>query len=325
MSALEASATPGEPVIEARGLVRHFGRFVAVDDVDVTVAAGEVFGLLGANGAGKTTIIRMLCGLLPPTAGDIRVAGIDMVRHARRARARIGYVAQRFALYGELSVRENLVLQAGLFGLHGKRRGERLERVLERMTLTGRVDIPTGRLPLGYQRRLSLGAALLHEPDVLFLDEPTSGVDPEARQRFWELIYELAEAGIGILVTTHYMDEAEFCDRLALMHAGRIVEEGSPSELVQRPDASPMLRVHSRDSQACTRALEAWSEVREAVPHAGWLRVRLGVGTDAAALCARIEEAAARGELPVDRVEQVAPELEEVFVTVLERSAGVSP
>ncbi len=223
---------PGQPAIAARGLRREFGNFVAVRDLDLDVRQGEVFGLLGANGAGKTTAIRMLCGTLPPTRGTITVGGVDMIRHARHARSRIGYVTQRFTLYADLTVAENLRLQAGLYDVRGERLAQRTDWVLQRLDLAHSARERAGGLPLGFQRRLAVAAALLHEPDVLFLDEPTSGIDPLARQRLWELVYELAAAGVGVLVTTHYMDEAVFCDRLAFMHAGLVVAEGTPAELL---------------------------------------------------------------------------------------------
>jgi ABC-2 type transport system ATP-binding protein len=305
-------------MIAAEGLTRRFGGFTAVDGVALAVAAGEVFGLLGANGAGKTTTIRMLCGLLPPTAGSMEVAGVDMVRHPRRARARIGYLAQRFALYGELTTAENLALQAGLYGLTGRRRRERLTWGLEHMGLAEHGRTLALDLPLGFQRRLSLAAALLHQPDVLFLDEPTSGVDPLARQQFWELIYELAEGGMGILVTTHYMDEAAFCDRLALMDAGRIVAEGSPAALVARPLPTPILEVRMARCNECAGALARWEEVREVIPHAGSLRVRLEPGADPGAVRARIAALARERGLELERVAAAEPDLEDVFVAVLE-------
>ncbi len=310
------------PVILAEDLTRRFGDFVAVDHIRVTVQPGEVFGLLGANGAGKTTAIRMLCGMLPPTAGRIQVAGADMVRHARRARGQIGYVAQRFSLYGDLTVLENLKLQAGLYGLTGARWRDRVAEVLRLLNLSEHRAVMAGALPLGYKQRLGLAAALLHEPQVLFLDEPTSGVDPMARQRFWELIYELADSGIGILVTTHYMDEALFCDRLALMQAGRIVAEGTPDELLRRPLPTPILELDSPDAAIFERLAQTWPEVREIIPHAGRLRIRLHPATDPAELRARVDTVAMEQHLTVTALHSAAPELEDVFVAVLEENEG---
>ncbi len=310
------------PVILAEDLTRRFGDFVAVDHIRVTVQPGEVFGLLGANGAGKTTAIRMLCGMLPPTAGRIQVAGADMVRHARRARGQIGYVAQRFSLYGDLTVLENLKLQAGLYGLTGARWRDRVAEVLRLLNLSEHRAVMAGALPLGYKQRLGLAAALLHEPQVLFLDEPTSGVDPMARQRFWELIYELADSGIGILVTTHYMDEALFCDRLALMQAGRIVAEGTPDELLRRPLPTPILELDSPDAAIFERLAQTWPEVREIIPHAGRLRIRLHPATDPAELRARVDAVAMEQRLTVTALHSAAPELEDVFVAVLEENEG---
>jgi ABC-2 type transport system ATP-binding protein len=305
-------------LIEARGLTRRFGSFVAVDGIDVTVSAGEVFGLLGANGAGKTTAIRMLCGTLPPSGGSVQVAGMDMVHHARRARGCLGYVAQRFALYGDLAVGENLQLQGGLYGLSGRQRRERIDWALSHLELGELAGQMAGELPLGYQRRLALAAALLHRPKVLFLDEPTSGVDPLARQHFWELIYDLADEGIGILVTTHYMDEALFCDRIALMDAGRIIAEDTPAALTARPLPTPMLELRSPQGSALAAHLRQWSEVLEIIPHAGQLRLRLHAGSDASALGQRIRELAAREGLTLEALQPAEPELEDVFVAVLE-------
>lgn len=306
--------------IRARGLTRRFGSFTAVDRISVDVREGEVFGLLGANGAGKTTAIRMLCGTLSPTGGDIRVAGIDMVRQPRFARGRLGYVAQRFALYGELSCIENLRLQAGLYGVTGGRRSERIDWALDRLELRHVARTAAGELPLGFQRRLALAAALLHEPQVLFLDEPTSGVDPLARQQFWELIYELAESGMGILVTTHYMDEALFCDRLSLMMAGRVVEEGGPAELLARPLSTPLLVLRSDQCGVCASDLATWDSVREVIPHAGSLRIRLEVGADAARVIPQLWEYTKGRGVQVSAIEPAEPELEDIFVAVLEEA-----
>ena len=307
--------------IRARRLRRSFGRFVAVDDVDIDLAPGEVFGLLGANGAGKTTTIRMLCGMLPPDAGTVDVGGIDMVRHARRARGRIGYVAQRWALYDDLDVIENLDLQAGLYGLSGQRARDRRQWALDYLGLAGVARRMAGALPLGFQRRLALGAALLHEPAVLFLDEPTSGMDPLARQQFWELIYALAESGIGILVTTHYMDEAMFCDRLALMHAGRVVAEGEPDALQQSRLDMAIVELRAADCAPFRAAVRQIIEVRDVLPGAGRLRLRLQPGCDPERALAALRERLERSGVAVEGLAIVPPTLEDVFVAMLERDA----
>jgi len=307
-------------VIDARGLTKRFGDFVAVDNVDLFVEKGEVFGLLGANGAGKTTSIRMLCGTLPPDSGTISVANVDIVHHARRARAGIGYVSQHFALYKDLTVGENLNLAAGIYGLDPGYREQRKAWAIERLELKESIKTMAGSLPLGYKQRLALAAALLHEPKALFLDEPTSGIDPLARQRFWELIYDLADTGIGILVTTHYMDEALFCDRLSLMHAGRVVAEGSPEDLLDRPMASAILDLRAPDCAHCARVLESWPEIREIIPHAGHLRIRLQPGIDAARAIQQIHAEATKENVAIENIETVAPQLEDVFVGVLEEA-----
>ena len=308
--------------IEAHGLVRRFGDFAAVAGIDVEVRHGEVFGLLGANGAGKTTAIRMLCGLLPPTAGAIRIAGVDMVRHPREARARIGYVAQRFALYGDLTVRENLALQAGLYGLDESRTRSRIAWALEHLDLAGVERERASAITLGHQRRLAVAAALLHEPDVLFLDEPTSGIDPLARGEFWELVYELAESGAGVLVTTHYMDEALFCDRLALMHAGTIVAQGSPRELLGRGVETPIVEIESPRPGELAPVLAASGQLLEVVPHAGRIRARFRSDRDANAIAEAIVAEAAKAGVPVESAHPASPELEDVVVSLLESEGG---
>ena len=221
-----------EIAIEARGLVRDFGHFRAVDHVSFRVRRGEIFGLLGANGAGKTTVIKMLCGILPPTAGQGRVAGADMRRAGQAIKERIGYMSQAFSLYRDLSVIENLRLYAGIYGLNRRRSRARLPEVIRMTGLEGNEGQIAGALPMGVRQRLALACALVHEPRVLFLDEPTSGVDPLGRRRFWEILLHLSrEQGVTVLVTTHYMSEAEHCDHLALMYAGRIVADDSPQAL----------------------------------------------------------------------------------------------
>jgi len=223
-------ATGADP-IQVDDLSRRFGDFLAVKGLSFHVGAGEVFGLLGANGAGKTTTFRMLCGLLPPSAGRLRVAGVDLRSAPAAARARIGYMSQKFSLYANLSVRQNLDFFAGVYGLAGQRRRRRLDWALQQLELEVYAGAESGGLPLGYKQRLALACALMHEPDILFLDEPTSGVDPLARREFWARIGALAEAGVTVLVTTHFMEEAEYCDRLAIMAAGEILALGTPREI----------------------------------------------------------------------------------------------
>jgi ABC-2 type transport system ATP-binding protein len=230
-----AAARPGDgPEIEVEGLTKRFGGFTAVDGVSFRVERGEVFGLLGANGAGKSTTFRMLCGLLPPSQGRLQVAGQDLRRAAARVRGRIGYMAQRFSLYTQLSVGDNLKFFASAYGLFGRRRRQRVAWALEEFGLRELAGAPSGELPLGYKQRLALAAALMHQPEILFLDEPTSGVDPLARREFWQRINLLAEEGVTVMVTTHFLEEAEYCDRLVIMEQGQILARGTPQEMKER-------------------------------------------------------------------------------------------
>ncbi|MEJ2398300.1 MAG: ATP-binding cassette domain-containing protein [Gammaproteobacteria bacterium] len=236
-----ASRHEHDTVIQVHGLQKRFGDFYAVRNIDFDVSRGEVFGLLGANGAGKSTTFRMLCGLLPATAGEVAVAGRDLRRAAADARSRLGYMAQRFSLYVDLTVRENLNFFARAYGLSRASRQQRIAWALETFELTRYSDSSSGDLPLGYKQRLAMAAALLHQPDILFLDEPTSGVDPLARREFWQRINALAESGVTVLVTTHFMDEANYCDRLVVMAEGEVLAEGTPAQMKARfrTDAMP--------------------------------------------------------------------------------------
>lgn len=217
--------------IATHGLTKHYGTTRALDGIDLRIEKGTVYGLLGPNGAGKTTAIRMLTGLLAPTEGRARVAGHDVAGAPESVKRRIGYMSQRFALYDDLTVRENARLYGGIYGLSNRQIRDRTERFLERLGFEHAADHRVGRLPLGWKQKLAFSVALLHEPEVVFLDEPTSGVDPVTRRQFWEMIYEAAEAGTTVLVTTHYMDEAEYCDRISIMVAGRIDALASPAEM----------------------------------------------------------------------------------------------
>jgi ABC-2 type transport system ATP-binding protein len=263
VSAAPRARSDGRPVIEVRHVKRRFGDFYAVRDVSFDVARGEVFGLLGANGAGKSTTFRMLCGLLPASAGSLQVAGVDLRRAAATARARIGYMSQKFSLYGNLSVRQNLRFFSGAYGLSGRQRRERVGWALAELDLGEIAEAVSGDLPLGYKQRLALACALMHEPEILFLDEPTSGVDPLARREFWRRINELADQDVTVLVTTHFMEEAEYCDRLAIMAAGEILALGTPAEIKQR----------TRDAEHPTPTMEdafiTLIETRDGLPEEG--------------------------------------------------------
>jgi ABC-2 type transport system ATP-binding protein len=242
---LPVSLSPGlqvslssEPVVQVRDLMRQFGSFVAVDHINFDVQRGEIFGLLGPNGAGKTTTFRMLCGLLMASSGTLRVAGVDLRRARASARQRIGYVAQKFSLYGQLSVAENLDFFASAYNLRGERKRDRIEWALQQFDLAALAELPSGQLPGGYKQRLAMAAALLHDPEILFLDEPTSGADPLARREFWRRITTLSEQGVTVVVTTHFMEEAEYCDRVAIMDAGRVLAQGTPAEIRSRAHAT---------------------------------------------------------------------------------------
>jgi len=217
--------------VEVRDLVKRFGAFTAVNHINFQVRRGEIFGLLGPNGAGKTTTFRMLCGLLVPSGGVLRVAGVDVRRAGAAARQRLGYVAQKFSLYGALTVAENLEFFASAYGMRGRERRERIGWAMQQFDLTRHERSPSGELPGGFKQRLAMSAALLHEPDILFLDEPTSGADPLARRAFWRRITALAEQGVTVIVTTHFMQEAEYCDRIAIMDGGEVLAQGAPGEI----------------------------------------------------------------------------------------------
>jgi ABC-2 type transport system ATP-binding protein len=228
---LPVSRSPSAPAVQVQNLVRRFGNFVAVDHVTFEVQRGEIFGLLGPNGAGKTTTFRMLCGLLPASEGTLRVAGADLRRARASARQHIGYVAQKFSLYGQLSVSENLEFFASAYNLRAAHKDRRIDWALQQFELSALANLPSGNLPGGFKQRLAMAAALLHEPEMLFLDEPTSGTDPLARRDFWRRITALSQGGVTVVITTHFMEEAEYCDRIAILDAGRILAQGTPAAI----------------------------------------------------------------------------------------------
>ena len=250
----ELRETMGEEVIVARDLRKSFGDFHAVDGISFEVKRGEIFGFLGANGAGKTTAMRMLTGLSKPTSGEGRVAGYDITREAEQVKKHIGYMSQRFSLYEDLRVWENLRLYGGIYGMSQQLIRERTEQLLTRLCFEARRDTLVRDLPLGWRQKLAFSVAVFHEPEVVFLDEPTGGVDPVTRRQFWELIYAASQRGITVFVTTHYMDEAEYCDRVSIMVDGRIDALDSPSALRETYGVTSMEEVFQRLARGATRS-----------------------------------------------------------------------
>jgi len=300
------------------GLTRAFGDFLAVDDVSFAVAEGEIFGFLGPNGAGKTTTIKMLTGLLSPTGGEGRVAGSDIRRETAALKSGIGYMSQRFSLYPDLTVDENIRFFAGLYGVLGERLASRRRWILEMAALEGASQRVTADLPLGWKQRLALGCALVHEPPILFLDEPTSGVDPVARRRFWDVIDLLSEGGTTVLVSTHHMEEAEYCHRLALMNRGRLIALDTPAGL-RRLATEPILRVTVDDPARGVQALLGRPGVLDAALFGRSLHV---VVEDPARDRATLVDALGQAGLEAHEVTPVEPSLEDVFVSLVRREGG---
>ena len=304
-----------ESAVEIRDLTRRFGDFTAVDRISLTVPKGEIFGFLGPNGAGKSTTIKMLCGLLLPTAGEGRVAGWDIVTGSERIKQSIGYLSQRFSLYDDLTVEENIRFFSGLYGVRRELRDERREWALSLAGLQERRRDITRTLPVGFKQRLALGCAVLHEPPILFLDEPTSGVDPLSRRSFWEVIGRMALEGVTVFVTTHYLDEADYCDRLAFIYGGRIIAQGSPEELrsinmqgeVLEIDATPLLDAVEALEREGVEAAVFGSRIHAVVPSA----------SEAVPV---LRSALERSGIQVGAIERIPPSLEDVFVTVMEKA-----
>jgi ABC-2 type transport system ATP-binding protein len=303
-------------VISADRLSRTFGAFRAVDDVTFDVHRGEVFGFLGSNGAGKSTTIRMLCGLLRPTSGRASVAGIDVTSRPDEVKRRIGYMSQRFSLYELLTVDENIAFYGGLYGLTGEAMARRRRFALDIGGLVGHEHDLTRDLAGGWRQRLALGCALLHEPPIVFLDEPTGGVDPVSRREFWRLIDDVSRTGTTVLVTTHYLDEAERCDRVAIMHAGRLAALGTPGELKAAFADRPILEVRSTSPVAVMTWLDAWPPVEKTSLFGTTVHAVLR-GRDVTP--AEVEAALGKAGLPVSSAVTVVPSLEDVFLDVVDR------
>jgi ABC-2 type transport system ATP-binding protein len=301
--------------VRVDGLAKYFGDFHAVDGIDFSVHKGEIFGFLGPNGSGKTTTIRMLCGVIDPSGGKADVLGYDVTKDAERVKQRIGYMSQKFSLFEELTVDENLKFYAGIYGLTDEKFAERRAYILKMADLEGREGEMTKNLSVGWKQRLALGCATIHEPELLFLDEPTSGVDPIARRQFWELLYEMAAAGVTLFVTTHYMDEAAHCHRLAFMYEGRLIASGTPSE-VRQLMTDNVLELSVDDAEAALGALERRSGIKEAYLQGALLHVNIGPLTMADVDVASMLSA---DGVYVESTAPVEPSLEDVFVHLVTR------
>jgi ABC-2 type transport system ATP-binding protein len=302
--------------IVVKNLSRHFGSFKAVDNISFEVNRGEIFGFLGPNGAGKSTTIRMLNGLLLPTSGEGTVDGLDIIRENDRIKSRIGYMSQRFSLYEDLTAEENLTFFGGVYGLPAAQLADRITEVLNLVGLESRRRDSTRTLPLGLKQRLALASAIIHQPSILFLDEATSGVDPISRRNFWDLIYAMAAEGRTILVTTHYMEEAEFCDRLVLIYQGRIIAQGTPSELKGAVQET-ILAVFPDKLDAALEVISRLPQVAEAAVFGDGLHVATLHPQE---VVPAIQECLAAHQIACGNLERVPPSLEDAFISLVQRA-----
>lgn len=307
--------------VSTQNLVKKFGDFIAVNNVSLSVQKGQIFGFLGPNGAGKSTTIRILCGLLSPTSGSGTVAGFDIIRQSEKIKSHIGYMSQKFSLYDDLTVEENIDFYSGIYGVPRKQKMQRKEWALTMSGLNEHKKRRTSTLAGGWKQRLALGCAILHEPPILFLDEPTSGVDPISRRSFWQLIYELSDSGVTVFVTTHYMEEAEYCDRLGMIYRGEVVALGTPSELkatslegriieivVPRPqEALELLLADPAVSDAALFGSSIHATIKDSEPDADRIRAMLSTHG-----------------FTVTAIEYTEPSLEDVFVSLVERRDRIS-
>ena len=309
------NAANNEKAVVVENLEKRFGGFVAVDRISFQVSKGEIFGFLGPNGAGKSTTIRMLCGILAPTSGTGIVAGYDIRRQPEKIKANIGYMSQKFSLYQDLTVEENIDFYSGIYNIPSRLKEERKAWVIEMAGLKEHRRRPTALLSGGWKQRLALGCAILHQPPIVFLDEPTSGVDPISRRAFWDLIYEMSGKGVTVFVTTHYMDEAEYCDRLGLIYRGELVALGTPEQLKHEYMAENVLEVFCDRAETAMGEIEQLPEVKEVALFGRGLHV---VAHDAAAAGQSIRQLLDERGYRIERVEKITPSLEDVFVSLIE-------
>ena len=301
--------------VTVRNLTRTFGDFIAVDHISLEVARGEIFGFLGPNGAGKSTTIKMLCGLLMPTGGSGTVGGYDIITGSEEIKQNIGYMSQKFSLYDDLTVEENINFFSGIYTVPEPKKEARKEWALEMAGLRDKRGALTKTLPGGYKQRLALGCAILHEPPILFLDEPTSGVDPISRRNFWSMINEMAGAGTTVFVTTHYMDEADYCDRLALIYRGKIIAEGAPNELRKNYMTRDVLEIEADHLVEAMEILE-----KQGIETAVFGSLLHATVEDAKAAVPVIYKTLGESNIMVRRVDKIVPSLEDVFVTLIEKA-----
>jgi ABC-2 type transport system ATP-binding protein len=306
-----------ETIVEVDHLTKYFGPFRAVAGISFAVRRGEIFGFLGPNGAGKSTTIRMLCGLLAPSSGSGRVAGFDVVREAEKIKTRIGYMSQKFSLYDELTVEENIDFYSGIYRLPRHKKIERKEWVLTMAGLREHRGARTADLSGGWKQRLALGCAVLHEPPILFLDEPTSGVDPNSRRQFWDLIYELSGQGVTVFVTTHYMEESEYCDRLGVIYRGELIALGTPRALKTEHMQEAVLEIECERPNLAMELVERLPEIKEAALFGKGLHA-VTRDPNAASAIQAVQSALASAGFRATKVESIIPTLEDVFVSLIE-------
>lgn len=308
--------------IEVKNLTKKFGKFVSVDNISFDVKTGEVFGFLGANGAGKSTTIRMLCGILEPTSGDALVGGFSVTKEPDKIKKIIGYMSQKFSLYNDLSVAENIRFFASVYGIFNDKLNERKNWVLKMAGLEGREDTLTKNLAAGFKQRLALGCAVIHEPKIVFLDEPTGGVDPISRRNFWEFINELSQKGITVFVTTHYLDEAEFCNRIMLINAGKIIAGGSPKELKTNYLKNAILEIECNRLDDAIKILDKIIWLKKAAYFGKYLHVMIADVNPHNSIEDTVNDVrkilSEENGINVNRIDKIIPSLEDVFVNLLE-------
>ncbi|MGE5354502.1 MAG: ATP-binding cassette domain-containing protein [Acidobacteriota bacterium] len=303
--------------IEVKDLTKKFGKFVSVDNISFNVEQGEIFGFLGANGAGKSTTIRMLCGILEPTSGDALVGGYSIMKEPDKVKTQIGYMSQKFSLYNDLTVEENINFFGGVYGLYNDKLKERKKWVLKVANLEGREKTLTGSLPGGIKQRLALGTAVIHEPKIVFLDEPTSGVDPISRRNFWDLINELSSHGITVFVTTHYLEEAEFCNNIILINAGKLIAEGSSKELKTNYLSSTILEIECERTVQAMEILEKEGFVDEVSIFGNNMHIAVNSKYTGEGEIRQI--LTEKNSILVKRIDRIVPTLEDVFIHMLEK------